>query len=48
MVAAMWSESSPIAETVSFNAFEICLEVMWSMLLYLQKAEIGVSSLALG
>ncbi len=27
----MWSESSPIAETASFNAFEICLDVMWSM-----------------
>jgi hypothetical protein len=42
----MWSESSPIAETASFNAFEICLDVMWSMRSYLQKAEMGVSSLA--
>jgi hypothetical protein len=48
LFAAMWSESSPIAEMASHNAFVICLEVMWSMQSYLQLAEIGGSSLAPG
>ena len=39
----MWRMSSPIDLTASRNAFLICVEVMCSIRLYLQMAEIGVS-----
>ncbi len=48
LFVAMWSASSPIAETSSCNTFEICLDVMCSMRSYFQMAEIGVSSFAPG
>ena len=44
----MWRVSSPIALTASHNAFLICVEVMCSILSYLQTAEIEVSWLAPG
>ena len=48
LLAAMWRTPSPIVKMASHNAFLICVEVIWSIRLYFQMAEIGVSRLAPG
>ncbi len=44
----IWRVSSLIALTASRNAFLICVEVMCSIRLYIQMAEVGVLWLAPG